>query len=411
MDNSKKNSNVATANDNSSDISLPKVRFKQTRKAILPQKKEIEKYWIETKQEENLFAILPYEIHVHVMSYLDPVDLFSVSLVCRYWWQVANDDILFKLKLPQGVDIDSLLMPPDVSGNKTNQNIDRYSDNLTLRNKIDHNPSIQTNSKWRVAYRRWKSLRECGVGYATFTPEFLHNFSLRRSQLRGLQIVLRNILDATLKDLDTRERQQQQQQQNFDVSSEQIQQCEFKLLMFGKPNSGKTSLLYKLKTGSYHEFFTTFGFNNEVIEYRNCRLEIKDVGSHNDPRTFWNIYSNEVHGIIWVIDSTSTEASVVESVEALTDLLIHVHNFNVPVYIFATKQDHTYLDAKVIASFLLDQGTLIAQEQFTQRKWYIQPCSARYGFGLKLDKLIDLLRSTSRPLQKTHTSMFHYREL
>jgi hypothetical protein len=314
MDNSKKNSNVATANDNSSDISLPKVRFKQTRKAILPQKKEIEKYWIETKQEENLFAILPYEIHVHVMSYLDPVDLFSVSLVCRlttsfsrpfvnahflsidlltlrlhryyirYWWQVANDDILFKLKLPQGVDIDSLLMPPDVSGNKTNQNIDRYSDNLTLRNKIDHNPSIQTNSKWRVAYRRWKSLRECGVGYATFTPEFLHNFSLRRSQLRGLQIVLRNILDATLKDLDTRERQQQQQQQNFDVSSEQIQQCEFKLLMFGKPNSGKTSLLYKLKTGSYHEFFTTFGFNNEVIEYRNCRLEIKDVGSHNDVR-------------------------------------------------------------------------------------------------------------------------------
>jgi hypothetical protein len=99
-----------------------------------------------------------------------------------------------------------------------------------------------------------------------------------------------------------------------------------------------------------------------------------------------------------------------ESVEALTDLLIHIHNFNIPVYIFATKQDHTYLNAITIANFLFDQGTLIAQEQFLQRKWYIQPCSARYGFGLKLDNLIALLSSS--PLrEKERTNMFHYREL
>lgn len=42
------------------------------------------------------------------------------------------------------------------------------------------------------------------------------------------------------------------------------------------------SLLYKLKTGQYHEFFQTVGCNTEIIEYQNCRLEIRDVGSHND---------------------------------------------------------------------------------------------------------------------------------
>ena len=45
-----------------------------------------------------------------------------------------------------------------------------------------------------------------------------------------------------------------------------------RLLMLGLDNSGKTTLLYKLKLGEVHKTVPTIGFNVENINYKNLNL-------------------------------------------------------------------------------------------------------------------------------------------
>ena len=51
-----------------------------------------------------------------------------------------------------------------------------------------------------------------------------------------------------------------------------------KVLMFGLKNSGKTTILYKLKLGDVVNTSTNIDFNNEIIEYKEAKFSIYDIG-------------------------------------------------------------------------------------------------------------------------------------
>jgi ADP-ribosylation factor protein 1 len=48
--------------------------------------------------------------------------------------------------------------------------------------------------------------------------------------------------------------------------------------MLGQDGSGKTTILYKLKLGEVVMAPATIGFNVEIVEYKNVKFTIWDVG-------------------------------------------------------------------------------------------------------------------------------------
>ena len=52
----------------------------------------------------------------------------------------------------------------------------------------------------------------------------------------------------------------------------------FKIIILGLQNAGKTTILYKLKLGEVVSSVPTIGFNVETLEYKNIKFTVWDVG-------------------------------------------------------------------------------------------------------------------------------------
>ena len=55
-------------------------------------------------------------------------------------------------------------------------------------------------------------------------------------------------------------------------------------------NSGKTSILYRLKLGKPKKTIPTIGFNVETLEYKNIAFTVWDVGGQEKLRALWRHY-------------------------------------------------------------------------------------------------------------------------
>ena len=49
-------------------------------------------------------------------------------------------------------------------------------------------------------------------------------------------------------------------------------------MMLGLDAAGKTTMLYKLKLGKVVSSIPTIGFNVEIVEYKNIKFTVMDVG-------------------------------------------------------------------------------------------------------------------------------------
>lgn len=65
---------------------------------------------------------------------------------------------------------------------------------------------------------------------------------------------------------------------------------EMRILMLGLDNSGKTSILYRLKLGKPKKTIPTIGFNVETLEYKNIAFTVWDVGGQEKLRALWRHY-------------------------------------------------------------------------------------------------------------------------
>jgi ADP-ribosylation factor-like protein 5B len=167
----------------------------------------------------------------------------------------------------------------------------------------------------------------------------------------------------------------------------------FKLVILGLQNAGKTTILYRLSLGQLVSTQPTIGSNVEEISHNNVKFQAWDLGGQESMRSVWDVYYIGTDAIIYVIDSADT-CNYEESKTQLLKLLQNDELKSTVLLIFANKQD---LDTVQPVDELVK---IYGLDQVKNHLWHMQPCSAKTGEGLMagLKWLSDqlLIRKNSR---------------
>ena len=148
----------------------------------------------------------------------------------------------------------------------------------------------------------------------------------------------------------------------------------FKIIILGIQNAGKTTILYRLAIGQLIKTTPTIGSNVEEISYNNIKLQAWDLGGQESTRSLWNVYYVNTDAIIYVIDTH--DESYDDSKTQFYKLLENDTLKNAVILIYANKQDLP--GAKNVADIIQIYGLDTIKDHI----WHIQPCSATTGEGL-----------------------------
>ena len=151
----------------------------------------------------------------------------------------------------------------------------------------------------------------------------------------------------------------------------------FKILILGIQNAGKTSILYRLSLGQFVRTTPTIGSNLEEINYQNVKMQAWDLGGQEKMRSVWDVYYLNSDAIIYVIDSNDFE-NFEESKNQFYLLLKNEALKNSILLIFANKQD--LITCKKIPDLI----QIYDFDKIKDHIWHIQPCSALTGEGLEV---------------------------
>ena len=149
----------------------------------------------------------------------------------------------------------------------------------------------------------------------------------------------------------------------------------FKILILGIQNAGKTTILYRLSIGQLVKTTPTIGSNVEEISYNNIKFQAWDLGGQESMRSVWDLYYLNTDGIIYVIDSNDLE-TIEESKSQFKLVLQNESLKGAVILIFANKQD--ILTAKKVNELI----EIYELDTIKDHIWHIQPCSAETGEGL-----------------------------
>ena len=85
---------------------------------------------------------------------------------------------------------------------------------------------------------------------------------------------------------------------------------EMELTLVGLQNSGKTTLVNVIATGSFSEdMIPTVGFNMRKVTKGKVTIKLWDLGGQPRFRSMWERYCRGVHAIVYVVDSADAENS------------------------------------------------------------------------------------------------------
>ncbi|PAA77791.1 hypothetical protein BOX15_Mlig013145g1 [Macrostomum lignano] len=112
-----------------------------------------------------------------------------------------------------------------------------------------------------------------------------------------------------------------------------------RVIMIGLDSAGKTTLLYKLKSGEVSTSIPTIGFNVETLSLsRSTQLVSWDVGGRCSLRPLWRHYFKDAQGLIFVVDSSDRDR-MHEAADELARLLEHDELAGCPLLVLANKKD------------------------------------------------------------------------
>ncbi|EGG23423.1 ADP-ribosylation like factor [Cavenderia fasciculata] len=179
-----------------------------------------------------------------------------------------------------------------------------------------------------------------------------------------------------------------------------FKQRDTKILCLGLDGAGKTTLLYKLILNEVVETIPTLGYNVETVQHKNLTFSVWDLAGQERIRaTFWTPFFAKTSAIIFVVDS-SDRSRIEEASTELNKLMKEDELKNIPVLVYATKQD--CVDPMDVPE-LTDCLNL---HQVKDRKWYIQPARTIEGIGIYegLDWLANLLTDKKKHQKKSSTA-------
>lgn len=143
----------------------------------------------------------------------------------------------------------------------------------------------------------------------------------------------------------------------------------------GLDDSGKTSILYKLKLGEFVATVPTIGFNVEALEYKNIRFTVWDVGGQDTIRPLWRYYYRNTQALVFVVDSNNKQR-IYQARNELHRLLNEDEPSDATILVFANKQDLPN------AMHVSEVAEKLKLHTISQRTWHIQGTSAATGHGL-----------------------------
>lgn len=112
------------------------------------------------------------------------------------------------------------------------------------------------------------------------------------------------------------------------------------LILIGLDNAGKTKTVNNLAGEKDDKVLPTVGFKAVNLVHKDTPVTIYDLGGGPHFRQIWSQYYSEVHGVIFVIDS-SDFSRLDECRAVLEEVLSHDKISGKPVLVLANKQDKT----------------------------------------------------------------------
>jgi len=157
------------------------------------------------------------------------------------------------------------------------------------------------------------------------------------------------------------------------------------LAILGIDNAGKTTTTKNIKGESLHMVAPTIGFDKIEFSIDRWNITMYDVGGGKNIRDIWFNYFPEVHGLVYVVDSSDIQR-MAEAREVLASVIQHEKIGGKPVLLLANKQDRENA---------LDEGELLAElnvEELVNKMktpCNLERCSATIGLNnKKMDKSI-----------------------
>mmetsp|Transcript_29513 Transcript_29513/g.50624 ORF Transcript_29513/g.50624 Transcript_29513/m.50624 type:complete len:184 (-) Transcript_29513:166-717(-) len=152
---------------------------------------------------------------------------------------------------------------------------------------------------------------------------------------------------------------------------------EVRILILGLDNAGKTTILYRLQNDSEENIQTipTIGFNVEVLQYKNIKFQVWDLGGQTSIRPYWRCYYPNTDAIIFVVDSCDVDRLGIAKQELMA-MLEEEELKDAILLVFANKQDSPgALNSRHVSDAL-------GLPEIKSRQWSIQETSALKGSGL-----------------------------
>ena len=115
---------------------------------------------------------------------------------------------------------------------------------------------------------------------------------------------------------------------------------EVRILILGLDNVGKTTVLHQLQNdGEIEQTTPTIGFNVEVLQYKNIKFQVWDLGGQTTIRPYWRCYYPNTDAIIFVVDSCDVDRLGIAKQELMA-MLEEEELKDTILLVFANKQDH-----------------------------------------------------------------------
>ncbi|XP_050421581.1 ADP-ribosylation factor-like protein 13B [Adelges cooleyi] len=128
------------------------------------------------------------------------------------------------------------------------------------------------------------------------------------------------------------------------ANADQRQRRKMTVLLIGLDNAGKTCILKSILREKQKNVLPTIGFSSSSFRHRDNDITIYDLGGHKQIRDIWNQYFADVHGVVFVVDSTD-HRRLDECRDVFTNVLKHDKIAGKPVLLLGNKQDkHGALD-------------------------------------------------------------------
>uniref|UniRef100_A0A3P9NWU8 ADP-ribosylation factor-like protein 15 n=1 Tax=Poecilia reticulata TaxID=8081 RepID=A0A3P9NWU8_POERE len=114
---------------------------------------------------------------------------------------------------------------------------------------------------------------------------------------------------------------------------------EYDVVCIGLTGAGKTSLLSRLCGESTDNIVPTTGFSIKAVPFPNAILNVKELGGADNIKKYWSRYYQGSQGVIFVLDSASSDEDLESARNELHSALQHPQLCTLPFLILANHQD------------------------------------------------------------------------